>query len=482
MLGRFLNYALVPIQTRVFHPDAYGVVTQFYTYTAFINILFTYGMETAFFRYATTREDKKQVYDTSMVSLIFSSIVLSGLLMLFANPIADWFQFQGHTEYVYILAWIMALDALVTIPFAYLRQENRPIRFATYKLVGIFVNVGLNIFFLIICPWVLANKSLTSLHGVVSMIYNPDLGVEYVFVANLVASLITLIVMFKYFIIKSWSVSVKLWMEMLRYAWPLIIVGLAGMGNEMLSRYLLTRRWNGTHEQALFALGIFGACYKLSILMALFIQAYRMAAEPFFFNESKKSDPQITYARTMNYFVIFCCFIFLLVMCFIDFFKSIFMGKEYYEGIVVVPQLLYAYIWLGIYYNLTIWYKLTNQNLMGGLIAFGGVIITFALNWWWIPVYGYIGSSWATFITYAAMMLVSFVLGQKYYPVPYDVKRFFLYISAAFLLYIVDRALDASLPSDLNILSYLFGITAMATFFGIVYYVEKGKVAFLQPI
>ena len=482
ILARFLNYALVPIQTRVFLPSAFGVVTQFYAYAAFLNIIFTYGMETAFFRFSTTRENKKEVYDTGMASLLISSFLFSALLILFQSPIAKLMQFEAHPEFVTILAITLALDAIVTVPFAHLRQENRPIRFATYKILNIGTNVFFNIFFLIICPWILNNESMKSLHGVISLVYHESFGVGYIFVAGLIASIVTAIALAKYFYIKNWQVHSALWKEMLRYAWPLIIVGAAGMGNEMLSRILLTRRWNGSYDEAIFALGVFGACYKMSLLMTLFVQAYRMAAEPFFFGESKKANPQLTYARTMNFFVIFCCFIFLLVTLNMDLFKKIFMGKEYYEGVRVVPVLLLANFFLGIYYNLTIWYKLTDKNFAGSLIAIGGVILTFVLNWIWIPLYGYYGSSWVTFICYGAMMLVSYFLGQKYYPVPYDIRRFFIYIGFAVFLYFIDLKLISMLNHNLTVVKYAYAAGLLGVFLLVVYAIEGGKITSVKPI
>lgn len=482
ILARFLNYALVPIQTRVFHPDQFGVVTQFFAYTGFLNILFTYGMETAFFRYANHKEDQKQVYDTGLASMIFTSCMFAAIIILFRFPIADLMQFSGHTEYVTMLALILALDALVTIPFARLRQENRPLRFATFKIISISINVVLNVFFLIVCPWILSNASFASLHPFINMVYQPAFGVGYIFIANLVASAFTVLVMGQYFFIRHWHINTKLLKEMLRYTWPLIIVGLAGMGNELMSRVLLTRRWNGSYEEAIHALGVFGACYKMSLLMTLFVQAYRMAAEPFFFGESKKLNPQLTYARTMNYFVIFCGFIFLLVVLFIDFFKRIFMSPEYFDGVRVVPVLLLASFFLGVYYNLTIWYKLTNKNFAGSLIAFGGLIITLILNWWWIPLYGYYGSSWVTFICYGGMMVVSYFLGQKYYPVPYDVLRFIVYVGLAVGFYFLHQQLILLLPDALAFLNYLLAFLILGVYIGLAYLFETGKVKVFKAI
>jgi O-antigen/teichoic acid export membrane protein len=482
ILARFLNYALVPIQTRVFHPEQYGVVTQFFAYAGFLNILFTYGMETTFFRFATSRDDKKQVYDTGLLSMILTSLLFSALLILFKQPIAAFMQFNGHTEYVTVLALTLALDAVITIPFAYLRQENRPIRFATFKIVNISVNVGLNIFFLIICPWMLTNPSLAIFHSAIRSIYHPEWGVMYIFIAGLIASIITVLAMSRYFVITRWRVSLDLWKEMLAYSWPLIIIGLAGMGNELLSRILLTRRWSGPYSEAIHALGVFGACYKMSLLMTLFVQAYRMAAEPFFFGESKKQNPQLTYARTMSFFVIFCCFIFLLVTLFIDFFKEIFMGAEYFDGVRVVPILLLANFFLGVYYNLTIWYKLTNKNFAGSIIAIAGLVITLALNWIWIPLYGYYGSAWVTFICYGFMMVISYFLGRKFYPVPYDVTRFFVYIGLAVGIFFLDQEISMLIPSAYYYATYGIGILFLCLYTGIVYVFETGKLPVFKPI
>lgn len=482
ILARFLNYALVPIQTRVFHPEEFGVVTQFFAYTGFLNIIFTYGMETAFFRYANHKDDQKQVYDTGLASMIFTSLLFAGIIVLFRHPIAEAMQFDGHADYVIMLAGILALDALVTIPFARLRQENRPYRFATFKIINISINVVLNIFFLIVCPWILSSDSMAGLHSFIQMVYVPEFGVGYIFLANLAASAFTVLVMGKYFFIRHWHVNTQLLKEMLHYTWPLIFVGLAGMGNELTSRVLLTRRWDGPYEEAIHALGVFGACYKMSLLMTLFVQAYRMAAEPFFFGEAKKENPQLTYARTMNYFVIFCGFIFLLVVLYMDIFKRIFMSPEYFDGVRVVPILLLASFFLGVYYNLTIWYKLTNKNLAGSFIASGGLVVTLVLNWWWIPLYGYYGSSWVTFICYGGMMVVSYMLGQKYYPVPYDVRRFVVYVAMAVGFYFLHERMMHWIPEGQHLIGYFLSGLILILYIGLAYFFETGRVRIFHPI
>lgn len=482
IIGRFLNYALVPIHTRIFLPQEYGVITEFFAYVAFLNILFTYGMETAFFRFAAQADQKKRAYDTALVSILTTSILFAGTLALLSPSIASALRYPDHAEYVVWFALILGLDAVCAIPFARLRQENRPLRFAAFKIFNIAINVGFNLFFLIACPWILETKSMSGLHSVISVIYDPGIGVGYVFIANLLASAATLLLFLpRYIIFSTWEVDRTLLKKMLRYALPLLIVGLAGMIDETLSRAILKYRLPVPHDEAMRQLGIFGACYKISILMTLFIQAYRMAAEPFFFEQSTREHPQPTYAKTMTYFVIFCSFIFLFVMLFADVFKMIFITPAYYEGMKVVPVLLLANFFLGIYYNLTIWYKLTDRTATGALVAVYGAVLTIALNWWWIPVFGYVGSAWATFTVYGSMVIISYFLGQKFYPVPYDLKRIFAYIALAVLFYLADAKLVSLLAESLWMVKYLYAFAFMALYILIVVVIERRSLQGFRP-
>ncbi len=480
--GRLLNYLLVPLHTRIFNPGEYGVVTEFYAYVAFLNILFTYGMETAFFRYSNLEENKKKVYDTSLLSLLFTTLTLVAGILIFSQPIATAIRYPDHADYIIWFTLILGLAAISDIPFARLRQENRPIRFATFKLVNIITNVAFNVFFLLLCPYILATPSLEALHGFISLVYYPELGVGYVFISNLIASIVTMLALWKYVFVKKWEVDFILWKKMMGYALPLILVGLAGMVDETLSRILLKYRLEMSPEAAMHELGIFGACYKLSILMTLFIQAYRMAAEPFFFGESKKTNPQFTYARTMNFFSIFCCFIFLFVMLFIDAFKMIFIGPQFYEGVKVVPILLLANFFLGVYYNLTIWYKLTNQTGLGAVVAIYGAVVTIIFNWWLIPVFGYMGSAWVTLGCYGSMMIISYLMGQRYYPVPYDLKRFLVYVGISIGLYFLSVQVEAFIPASFWYLHYLFGVILLGGFAGLVYLFETGRIRVFKAI
>jgi O-antigen/teichoic acid export membrane protein len=469
IVGRFLNYLLVPLHTRIFLPAEYGVVTEFYAYVAFLNILFTYGMETAFFRFSTRSENKAGVYHTSLTSLLFTSILFSSALILFAKPIATALGHADHHHYVTWFALILALDTLVAIPFARLRQENRPMRFAFFKLLNIGVNVGFNLLFLLLIPWILSHQHNAELHLFLRHWYSEELGVGYVFLSNLIASAVTFVALSFFFRELKLKIDFTLWKQMLWYALPLILVGLAGMVDEKLSVILLKYRLPVSPQEAQHAIGIFGACYKLSILMTLFIQAYRMAAEPFFFNESTKANPQLTYARMMNYFSIFCCFIFLSVSLFLDVFAAVFLSEKYFEGLRIVPVLLLANFFLGVYYNLTIWYKLTDKTNLGAIVAVYGAVITFLLNWWLIPVFGYMGSAAVTLICYSSMTVISYFLGQKYYPVPYNVGRFFFYLFVAGGLV----ALAYWLKPQAGVVAYYFSaVLLMAVFALTVYLLE----------
>ncbi len=432
IVGRLLNVLLVPLYTRIFEVQEYGIVTQVYAYVAFFNILFTYGLGTAFFKFFQSEKGNEKVYSTSLISIVGSSVCLSLLVIIFSDSVAS-VLLSGVSEgsyYIKIFAGILAMDAITTIPFAKLRQENRAKRFAFLRLTNIGIYIGLNLFFLVLCPVLWKSDSFSWLQ----FIYNPSIGVGYIFISNLIASGITML-MFSPEIFKvSLKFDSKLWTQMIIYAFPLMIVGFSGMINETFDRVLIPMLIQNKSE-AMTQLGIYGACYKLSIILTLFIQTFNYAAEPFFFNHSTKENPQRVYAQVMNYFVIICAFIFLSVMLYIDIIKH-FIGPDYRSGLGVVPILLMANLCLGVYYNLSIWYKLTTKTRLGAWVAVFGAVITLIFNFWLIPVMGYIGAAWATLICYASMMVVSYFIGQKHYPVNYDLKSFFYYISLALLLWI----------------------------------------------
>ena len=482
MLARFINYLLLPLHTAVFVPANYGVVSALYSYVSLLNVLFTYGMETGFFRFATHEKNKHRVYSTAQVSLLVSSLVFGITITLFANPIATLIHFPNHPQYVIVFAWIMATDAICAIPFARLRIENRPVKYGMIKLLNVGVNVLLNAWFLVIQPWMQTGTLFSK---------QPEDSILYVFISNLIASIVTLLVLLAVVRRVRTNSNIALdtepeekksnrlifdsaiWKKMIRYSLPLLIVGLAGMVNETLDRVLLLNYLPYDSEKNLAQVGIYSASYKLSILMTLFVQAYRMAAEPFFFNESRNTDAKVMYARTMNYFVIACSFIFIFVMCFLDYFKYFLGDKNYYEGLQIVPILLLANLCLGVYYNLTIWYKLTDKTLFGSYISVFGAIVTLVLNYILIPKIGYLGSAWTTLACYASMMVISFFSGQYFYRVPYNVLKFFLYVETALLIGWIGHTFYHQLFEKSQALFVLVSAGTLAAWSFVVFSIER---------
>lgn len=428
IVGRLLNYLLVPLHTRVFAPEQFGVITEMYSYVAILLVILTYGFETSFFRFVQ-KTDKNSVYSTATLSVFLTSSAFLLICFAFSQNIANLIQYPNHSQYVVWFAAILAADALTSIPFAKLRQENKAFRFALIKLVNIGVNVVLNLFWLWLCPMLVKNGNTSEW---LQWVYNDEIGVGYVFLANLFASLATLVLLLPSLMKAGLRFDLQLWKNMVRYSLPLMIGGLAGMTNEMFSR--VSMKYQLPEDIAMHELGIFGACFKVSVLMNLFIQTFRFAADPFFFNQAKEKDARQTYALVMNYFVAACSIIFAGIQLFMPVVRN-FIAPEYYEGLGVVPILLMASIFLGIYYNLSIWYKLNDKTSVGAWISIGGAAITVLLNYWWIPRYSYMGAAWATFACYFLMMAVCYALGQKNYFIPYNLKKVIGYPLAAFLVY-----------------------------------------------
>ncbi|MBR3558138.1 MAG: oligosaccharide flippase family protein [Bacteroidales bacterium] len=430
VLSRLLNYLLVPLHTYLFSNAAdYGVVGELYAWTSLFIVILTYGMETAFFRFSQDEGVKDRVYSTVVGSLLVTSTLFIVLCSAFAQPIADWLRYPAHPEYVRWFSVIIGVDALTSIFFAHLRFLNKALRFAAVKLTNILVNVLLNLFFLLLCPWLLTKNPDSAF---VNAIYNPEIGVGYIFIANLVASVVTLLMLFPGILRQKFVFDWQLWKKMFRYAFPLLIFGLAGIVNETMDRVLIKRLSLATEPQA--SVGIYSACYKISILMTIVIQAFKYAAEPFFFRKAKDKDAKETYAEVMTLFVLVCSVIFTGIMLYMDIVQY-FVGETYRVGLPIVPILLMANLFLGIFYNLSIWYKLTGQTKFGAYIAIFGAVITLVLNWLLIPRFDYMGAAWTTFACYLSMMVVSYLLGQKYYHVDYDLKRILFYLLFAVAVY-----------------------------------------------
>ena len=437
IFGRFLNYLLTPILATIFASADYGKITTLFTIAAFLNILFTYGLETSYFRFSS-QEPEPKVYNTCSSSIILSTVLLTGLLWLLTENIAVFLELADHPEYILWVLLIVALDTLSVMPFAKLRFSGRPKKFAAIKILNILINVGLVIFFLVVCK----NDYEKNADTFFSVIYNPQIGLGYVIIANLVASAVTLLLLAKEFFQFQFKLSPEFWKKMMSYSWPLIIVGFGGMINETIDRIMLLKLYPGTTEQAFSQSGIYSANYKLAVLIVLFIQAFRMGAEPFFFKQSTSENAPKTYARVMKFFIIACCFCFLAVVLFLDIWKY-FMGTrhpEYYTGLKVVPVLMVAKIFLGAYYNLSVWYKLTDRNLTGAWITIGGAAITILFNWIFIPVWGYMACAIATILCYGFMMVTSYVLGQKHYRIPYAWKKLLAYIVICIILFGLHQA------------------------------------------
>ena len=444
--ARFINYLLTPYLTysAIITKADYGQMSAVYAAIPLFNSLFTYGMETTYFRFMQRTENKDAVNNTATISLLVSSIVLSILLWMNQSWLARVTTLTEFPILIQLSILIIGLDALCTIPFARLRYEGRPRLFAFIKIAAIIINIAFTIFFLSYCP----AKAQADPHSWAALIYRPDISpITYVLLANVLQSLFCLICLSKWILPKQWKFNFALWTSMMIYTLPMLIAGLGGMVNETFDRLMLGWWLPGSHQFADEQRGIYGACYKLSILITLFIQAFRMGAEPFFFKQAEGDNPQRTYARVTKFFVITVSLMFLAVALFLPVWKY-FIDPKYWEGLKVVPILLFANMSLGIYYNLSIWYKLTNKTMAGAVITFVGVSITCVVNYFFIPRYSYMASAWATFFCYFSMMVISFVWGQKHYYVPYAWKKLLAYMIIALLLFFLHRAVSGFYESS----------------------------------
>ncbi|MFW5687390.1 MAG: lipopolysaccharide biosynthesis protein [Bacteroidota bacterium] len=475
IVGRLLNYLLVPVYTNYFLTHEFGVIAVMYSYVAILIVILTHGMETAFFRFSEQQPDNKaRIFGTALLSVFAISFVFVLTTTMFSQPIADLLRYPDHPEYVLWFGIIIGLDALMSIPFARLRAENKPIRFAIVKLAGIGVNILLVLFFVVFSPWIIENHDGV-LAGLINRVYNPDVGVGYVFISNLVASSITALLLLPVIFRGKFAFSAAVWKPMILYAFPLLIAGLAGILNEALDKILLV--YLLPEETAMSMVGIYGACYRVSVLMVLFIQAFRFAAEPFFFAEYKNENAKELYARVMKVFVVTCLFIFLGIMLYMDVIQY-FIGKDFREGLDVVPILLMAHIFLGIYFNLSIWYKLTGQTRFGAYIAVIGAGITILFNILLIPLIGYYASAWAHLVCYFCMTLISWYWGQKHFPVSYDIPRIILFIAAALVLYWI----HGLIPDLHRVINWLISALMLAAFAVAVLAIDAEARETLRPL
>jgi O-antigen/teichoic acid export membrane protein len=465
--ARFISYLLTPYLTYKLTEIAYGEQSIVYSFIPFLNVIVTHGMETAYFRFGS-KENEEKIYHTSSFSMILvTALVIIGLLA-WGAPIATLLQINLHPEYLHLVAWVVGLDALTTIPFSRLRLEGKPKKFAFIKVGGILLNIFATYTFISTLP----QYALSHPTSFIARLYTPGWEVGYILVANIIQNIFVLILLQKEIRALRFSFDFALWREMMLYSLPLILVGFGGMINETMDRIMLGWWGPGGSPDANKALvGIYSACYKLAILITISVQAFRMGAEPFFFKQAQSDNAPKTYARVMKFFVITLCIMFLGVVLYLDIWKLFIRNPEMYIGLSVVPILLMANIFLGIYYNLSIWYKLSNKTMAGAWITLLGACITITINYLAIPHFGYMASAWATFFCYGTMMVVSYKWGQKVYFIPYATKKLIAYFVICLLIYGINNLVH--MISNNQPFNYLFATILLVLFMVFVIKIEK---------
>jgi O-antigen/teichoic acid export membrane protein len=426
IIPRFLHYAVMtPFYTRIFlhNISDYGVITELYAWMVILLVILTYGMETGFFRFVQRKEDSEKVFSTALISLFVSSVLFILLVNIFITPVSAVMNYRNNHDYIRLFSGIVAIDAFTAIPFAKLRKENKALLFSTIKIINVLITIGLVVFLLRIAPNIWEKST-----GWFRTAYNPDYKVGYVFVANLISSGMTLIMLLPVIIRTRLIFDTGLWYRMLTYSFPLMLAGLSGTINDALDKVIL-RRMIGEAD-GLSVVGKYGAGYKIGVLMAIFIQMFRFAAEPFFFERAKHTDAKETYAYIMKYFIIIMLVVFLGINLYLSGLKYI-IAFTYREAIVVVPIISMAYLLYGIYVNHSIWYKLNDFTVYAVYITLIGAVITVLINVIFIPAYGYMASAWAHIASYGSMVIISFIMAEKRYKVDYNMKQFIPYFVLA---------------------------------------------------
>lgn len=457
-----LSFLLVPLYTTngvLSSVSEYGKVSVIFSYFVLFNVVLAYGMETAFFRFFNKEGNKDSVTGTSAISLIVTSITFFILALIFQNDIANYIDID--VKYINLVIWILLLDALVIIPFAWLRATQKPMRYAVIKILNVIINLGLNLFFL------LALKNLASNSTLFESIYKPNFEISYILIANLIASAVTLVLMFPFYTKIKYVFDAVLWKTMMRYAFPVLIAGVAFSINETFDRILLKELLPANVAET--DIGMYSACYKIALFMTLFATAYRLGIEPYFFSHSKSENPQKNYAKILEFFVAFGSVILLAVVVFADLLKPIIVRSEaYWEAMWVVPVILIANFCLGIYHNLSVWYKVTDRTKFGAYISIVGAILTLVINILFIKEYSYKASAIATLCAYFIMMILSYYFGRKYYPIPYNLKKIGMY----FVLSIGLSVLSFYQFRE----NYVIGISMLIVFLSIIYISEKNEI------
>ena len=460
ILGKFLNWLLVPFYTYVLANQAdYGFVTNLYAWTALMLVLLTYGMETGYFRFANKHPDRADtVYSTSLIAVGATSLTAALLVVVFSHPIASGLGYAKNPEFISMLMIAVSIDAFAAIPFAYLRFKQKPLKFALLKVLFVLLNICFNVFFLVICPYLMKHFPSSVL-----WFYNPDYGVGYVFVANVMATALQTLILLPFVSIKKYSFDFPLLKKILRYSLPLLVLGIAGIIDQTIDKILFPFLLPG--QEGATQLGIYGATSKMALVMLVFTQAFRYAYEPFVFAQNRDKNSSKSYADAMKYFVISALVIFLGMMFYLDIFKFI-IKNTYWSGLAVVPVVLMAFIFQGIYFNLSFWYKLTDRTMYGAWISLFGTLVVIVGNVLFVPYYSYWASAWSALACYLAMTAISYFLGQKYMPVAYDLKRLGLYALLALGLY----GLSSMLQVENVWLNYAFRTLLMLGFLGVVFW------------
>src|SRR5574344_333580 len=462
ILGRFLNWCLMPFYTHMLsQPKDYGMVGELYAWTALLLVILTYGLETGFFRFANKYKNQAHiVYSTSLISLAATSLAFILVISLFLRPVSSILQYESHPDFVWMMGFTVAIDAFSALPFAWIRFQKRPLFFATVRMAMIGVNIFFNLFFLWICPLIYKHHP-----SLVSWFYQLDYGVGYVFLSNVISSVFGLLLMSKYWLLPKFVFNPRLFKPLMRYSLPLLVLGIAGIMNQSLDKMILKYLLGGG-DQGLTQLGIYTACFKLGIVMMMFTQAFRYAYEPFVFSKHKQKNDTAAYSEAMKYFIIVSAFVFLGVMYYLDLLKLM-IDKDYWVGLQVVPIVLISYIFQGITFNLSFWYKLSDKTDWGAVISIVGLLVTVIGNLVFVPLYGYVASAWSSLFCFLVMMLVSWLLGKKYFPVKYDLLSAFKYAALTLVLYFIGMKIQLDhLYLEMGLRTLLLLALALYVLFG----------------
>lgn len=465
IVGRFLNWCLVPLYTITFAAPEYGMVTYIYSFVALALIILIYGMETGFFRFANHERwhDPMEVYSTSVISLATTSAVFIAGVCACIGPVSRAMHCADHPDYIVMMAVCVGIDAFLAMPYSLLRYRKRPIRFATLKLINIGVNIGLNLIFILLCPWLLRVWP-----AAVQGWYDPTFGIGYIFLANVIASVVNLVLMIPELRGFPYKFNLRLWREMLVYSLPLLVLGVAGIMNQTIDKIIYPLLVTDK-AAAMEGLGIYGANYKIAIVMLMFTQAFRFAYEPFIFARNKEGGEgrNQAYRDAMKYFVLFGLLIFLGVMFYLDILKY-FISPRYFSGLRVVPVIMMAELFFGIFFNLSLWYKLTDRTIWGAWFSLLGLAVTLALNALLVPRIGYMGCAWAAFASYGTMMVASYLVGRAKHPIGYETGRILSYFAIAGVLYVAGMYL----LTPWAIVNYIVRFFILAGYIAIVIYRE----------